>query len=145
MAALRRGRFEEAARLLREHLAEQPDDAAAWANLGVALYQIGRYGEALEAFERASQHMPDDARVWLNIGAAANQLGLLDQAEDALRRAIQLNSRLPGAHYNLAVLLAKRGRLAEAAAEAETELAYNPGHALARKLAEMLRRRIMRD
>lgn len=53
-------RAEEAEALMRRVVAERPDDAVGWANLGVALVDIGRDAEALAACDRALKLAPDD-------------------------------------------------------------------------------------
>jgi len=50
--ALGTGRFDDAVRLFREHVAEHPDDAAAWRSLGLAEVGAGRFDRAIAAWSR---------------------------------------------------------------------------------------------
>ncbi|MGR3632411.1 MAG: tetratricopeptide repeat protein [Limimaricola soesokkakensis] len=52
-ANLRLGRLGQAERLLRRAVAEDPDFAPAWNNLGVVLMETDRAAEAAESFRRA--------------------------------------------------------------------------------------------
>ncbi|PKP85504.1 MAG: tetratricopeptide repeat protein [Alphaproteobacteria bacterium HGW-Alphaproteobacteria-2] len=52
-ANLRLGRIDQAERWLRAAVAQDPDYAAAWNNLGVVLVEQGDYAEASLAFRRA--------------------------------------------------------------------------------------------
>ena len=50
-------------------------------------------------------------------GIALTAAGRLDEAEAALRAALRLRPTYQDAHYNLALVLRREGRAAEAAAE----------------------------
>jgi arylsulfatase A-like enzyme len=58
-ALIRMGRHAEAQGELETVVAEFPDDAAAWYNLGIARESLGRSEEAREAWERALRADPD--------------------------------------------------------------------------------------
>ena len=139
-----RGQWERAAQILRELLEAEPDRIDLRLNLGVALYSMGRFSEAMVEFERVVEQAPDTAAAWANLGAAANQLGHVQRAEEALTRACQLAPKLRDVHLNLALLRLKQGRLAEALAELETELANHPDNQAARALAAALERELFR-
>ncbi len=142
--AMARGQWERAAEILRELLQAHPDRADIRLNLGVALYSMGKFGEAMAEFEQVVAQAPDMAAGWANLGAAANQLGHIQRAEEALTRAVQLDPTLRDVHLNLALLRLKQGRVAEALAELETELANHPDNQAARALAAALERELFR-
>jgi Flp pilus assembly protein TadD len=71
-ANLRLGRLGQAERLLRRAVAEDPQFAPAWNNLGVILMEQGKTGEAVEVFRRAY----------------ATDNGNSDTIRDNLRRAL---------------------------------------------------------
>ena len=50
-SAIDAGRYEEATRLLRERLAEYPDDVEAWRALGLAEVGAGRFDAAIDAWQ----------------------------------------------------------------------------------------------
>lgn len=56
------GHAEEAAALLRELRAEQPDDADVLLNLGAASAELGAYGEAIVCYAQAYDLRPADTR-----------------------------------------------------------------------------------
>ncbi len=58
-ALYQRGSYREAVAAARQALAEKPDDADAWNNLGAAYNQLGQYPEAAAAFEAALRWRPD--------------------------------------------------------------------------------------
>ena len=69
-AALRHGRYEEAARYFNQALAEDPGRTEALAGLGIAQYGQGAFDEAASTLERAVAGRPDDvqARLYLALG-----------------------------------------------------------------------------
>ena len=142
--AMARGQWERAAEILRQLLEADPSRADIRLNLGVALYSMGLFSEAMAEFERVVAQDPDMAAAWANLGAAANQLGHIQRAEEALSRAAQLDPTLRDVHLNMALLRLKQGRLAEALAELESELANHPDNQAARALATALERELFR-
>jgi tetratricopeptide (TPR) repeat protein len=58
-ALYQRGSYREAVAAARQALAEKPDNADAWNNLGAAYNQLGQYPEAATAFETALRWRPD--------------------------------------------------------------------------------------
>lgn len=58
-ALYKRGSYREAIAAARQALAEKPDNADAWNNVGAAYNQLGQYGEAAEALEAALRSRPD--------------------------------------------------------------------------------------
>lgn len=67
-------RADEAEVLMRRVVAESPDDAVGWANLGAALVDIGRDAEAIAACDRALELSPNDVEAHMT-RAFANLLG----------------------------------------------------------------------
>jgi tetratricopeptide (TPR) repeat protein len=108
-----------------------PDNADATYKLGGILRGLGRYGEALEVFRRYHQLVPDDFRGVGQIGSCLTDLGQLAEAEPLLRQAAEgLDDAI--SHYNLGLLLSRRGRLQDAVVEYERALDRDPGNADAR-------------
>ncbi len=77
----------------------------------------GRPAEAIVHYRKALAYDPDSSVVSNGLAAAQALDGRLDEAVDSYRRALAGNPRLLEAHYNLALLLAKRGKAAEAREE----------------------------
>src|SRR5688500_1897831 len=53
------GRYQEAAAHYQREIAQNPQSARLFTNLGCALYQLGRNEEALKAWQNALQLKPD--------------------------------------------------------------------------------------
>ena len=64
--ALHAGEIEDA----REEVRNNPDDAEAHYNLGIAYSKLGKYKEAIESFKQAIRINPDFADAHFNLGLA---------------------------------------------------------------------------
>ena len=62
------GRMDKALAAFEAELADSPDDASAWSNVGWALYDLGRHQEALAHLERALEIDPGRDEAWVCIG-----------------------------------------------------------------------------
>ncbi len=111
-----RQRSGEAVPILRRALELEPDRAAHWANLGIAL---GSGEAALTCFQRAEALEPSQAAHPYNLGRALADLGRSRAAERACRRALELDPHHAGARYNLAMALLRQGQLDEGLAAME--------------------------
>ena len=94
-AALHRdGRVGEAVAAYREALADDPDNAGIWHNMGVALAETGEPGAALDAFDRALALRPDYLHAHANRGGALQSLGRHADAAAAYGAALKLDPAL---------------------------------------------------
>lgn len=84
-AALSRGDYSEAVRLLESEVAEGPEDWQRQRDLGVALYRSGRYAEARTRLEAVSEALPVDGITLFHLGASCEQLGDYGAAMSAYR------------------------------------------------------------
>jgi serine/threonine protein kinase/tetratricopeptide (TPR) repeat protein len=109
-----------ASRSLSRAIAIDPAFAAAWAELGAVRLLQGANGRAVTALETATQLEPSNAKAWLDLGLAHQQAEDLDAAEACLRHAMAMPNSVPGASYNLGVLLADRDPEAAIAAFEQT-------------------------
>ena len=99
--------------------------------LGMAYAQTRQPTKARESFARVFGLAPGSAAAYLLNGTMMNRLELEDLAEADLKAALQLEPRLPEAHYVLGQIAIFRSRLDEALALMRAELAINPAHAMA--------------
>jgi tetratricopeptide (TPR) repeat protein len=99
--------------------------------LGNILRGLGRYAEALELFRRYLQIVPDDLLGLGQMGSCLTDLGRFAEAEPLLRQA-QAGLDDAVSHYNLGFLLARVGRLQEAAVEYQRALYREPENVEAR-------------
>jgi tetratricopeptide (TPR) repeat protein len=84
-------RFDDAADVFQALAAEQPDEAAHWANLGAARRGAKRYDEALKAYGIALQGQLPQARVLYEVGLTHIDRLDLQSARAVLARAAMLD------------------------------------------------------
>jgi Flp pilus assembly protein TadD len=101
---------------LARQASAKPDQAAGWANLGVALRSEGHLETAIALYRRALALEPDSAANLSNLGGALRAAGLLDEAIVRLRRATELTADFAAAIFNLGIALEDAGQLPEAVA-----------------------------
>ena len=104
------GRAAEAEQYLRLAIAQQPDNAPAYSNLGNALQQLGRLDEALAAY-RTALAVPDGAaqpEIHNDFGVALAKVGRLEEAIPQFREAVRLKPTYTAAQQNLAKALGVR-------------------------------------
>ena len=68
VSAHNEGKFDEAERLYREILKDEPTQLDANNNLGVLLYSMNRLEESEESYRKAIQLKPDYAEAHYNLG-----------------------------------------------------------------------------
>jgi tetratricopeptide (TPR) repeat protein len=140
LAAHQRGELEQAARVYRRLLAEDPMHADAMHLLGVMAIQQGNPSLGVELIGRAVAINPGVAAFHANLAEAHRVLGQLDRAADCCRAALRLQPGWSEAANTLGLILLAQGSPAEAAAQFETALRLRPDSALAcNNLGEALR------
>lgn len=140
---LKDGKLEEAIQLYQEALLEFPRVGRIYSSLGYAYQLAGNSRAALLAYEDALRFGDASPELYNNLGVTYESIGQSRLAEKAYRKAIDMTG-FPDAHYNLAVLLEKRGDLDEALLQFEAYVALDPSGQYAEKArarAERLRRR----
>lgn len=86
-----------------EHLvAQAPQTAQAWFNLGFLHEAAGRIAQAEAAFRRATEIAPGLDQAWYGLGLCLIRLGRLDEAVQALHRNTALQPMNPFGWYQLA-------------------------------------------
>lgn len=111
-------------------------DPVAYYRLAVLRDKSGDPRAARELYHKALELAPDDADIHCDLGYSHYLVGERDQAEASLRRALGLRPNFPRAHNNLALLLAREGRIDEALFESsqaglsESEARTNIGLAM---------------
>ena len=114
----RSGRLDEAERIYRAILEQDPSDAEALHLLGMAAHQAGRTDESIALVRRALITKPHAAVYHSNLGGILGKAGRHAEALPHLREAVRLRPELPEAHNNLGAALEATGFLKDA------ELAY---------------------
>jgi tetratricopeptide (TPR) repeat protein len=120
-------------------LLEDTDGATA-ATLADLALGLGDAEGAVRFAAEAVRRAPSLARAHKALGVALGQLGRAPEALAALEAAARLDPADPTLPYNLALLHARAGRLAEARRLAERSLALDPGARPARALLDQLPR-----
>ena len=92
----RRERHEEALPLLREALAQSPEDESLWINLGWCLKRTGRLAEAVEAMEDLLEQLPGSALGHYNLSCYLALAGERERCLAELERALELDGSLRG-------------------------------------------------
>jgi tetratricopeptide (TPR) repeat protein len=118
-------RFEEAATVLREVLAEHPEMVDVWTQLGHTELRSGHHAAGIEALERAIALAPTATATILAAASAQVRVGQLDRAEAHARLALERDPA--GAREILARVALARGRVQDALAEARLAERADPG------------------
>jgi tetratricopeptide (TPR) repeat protein len=108
------GRLIEASELYRKIIIAEPDNAAAWINLGVALRGTGNAAQAVQALQRGIALVPENPGAHFNLGNSLADLGDDAAACEAFSTATKLAPELADAYVNWGDTLARAGRDNEA-------------------------------
>jgi tetratricopeptide (TPR) repeat protein len=103
-----------------------------WLPVAILVAVMGIGAVALRARLRPASHPPDDAQSHIQRARAASLAGQDEVAEQQLREALRLAPRSQIALFNLAVVLLKRDRPAEALPLLDVVLREDPAHPAAR-------------
>ncbi len=98
----RLGDAEEARRLWKQNLKDDPTNPVLWINMGLSYEQKGEYGKALESYKKA-QMLNDDKSLYINIGNAYAAAGRASDARHAYAMALH-SSKRERAAYNSFIL-----------------------------------------
>ena len=123
------GDLDAADRWYARLLAQQPDDAYAWARRGELALQAGRAEAAAVYLEQAAALEPTDVGYWLSLGAAAATAGELERATTAYERSIALRPDDVGTLLTAARFFAEAGQQSRARAIYERILSLEPDNA----------------
>ncbi len=98
--------------------------AADWSDRGRSLISEGKRRGARDAFARAAELAPSNAIMWADLAAAEGLLGHVTEAVSAYGEALRLDPELWIAHYNLALLYARHGKVEQSCAHLKKGLGY---------------------
>jgi Flp pilus assembly protein TadD len=104
-----------------------PGSARAHHNYGSALLNEGKPSLAIPELLKASEILPSWSDPHAQLGAAMFDLERKSEAETHFRKAVELEPSSAKAVFNLAVYLAREGRLAEAKGVLDPFVRKNPG------------------
>jgi tetratricopeptide (TPR) repeat protein len=122
------GRWEEAERLYREVLRDDPTNVDAMRLLGNIAMQTGRIFHAERLFRRAVSNAPDFAMANIDLGLALKKQSRLEEAIDQFRQALRLEPDNVQAHYLLGSSLSLAAQTYEAVKAYKKVLELAPKH-----------------
>jgi len=114
---LTEGKIPEAKKVFEQALADDPNDARAWLDVGLAHEATADWTSAERAYRRATAVDPNFAEAFNNLGLVLRESGKLPEATKMLERAVGLDPELIAARFNLALAYEESGKLAEAERE----------------------------
>jgi superkiller protein 3 len=119
-----------AKQLFEQALAQNPDDARAALDLGIASELVGDAAGAESAYRQALKAQPDLTQAQTNLGALLREKGELPEAIKLLEKAGAAGSA--GAHQNLALAYEDQGKLDDAAKHYVQALELQPDDVMTR-------------
>lgn len=125
----RSGKLAEAAHVWRGVVANNPQDAAAWASLGVDLSRLRQYQAAAGAYRKALALNPNLPGISLNLGLAEFKSNHLPAAIPPLRAALAADPKNMQARTLLGLACYGTGEFSEAAKHLAVASAADPGNA----------------
>lgn len=126
---IRDGRLDQAAAVLRELLAADPDNSEAWYKQGNVFKGLDRPADALASYQRAIDLTPNYTAAHCNRSVVLLALGRAQEALRGLERAIEIDPHDAIAHYNLGVTAQALGRMDAALAAYDNAIGLNPHYA----------------
>lgn len=125
LSVLRRGGGDDlgAEQALRQALALEPGNTAAWVGLGVLLASAKRLFEAEGAYRHALDIQPDEVAALTNLGLVLEEQHRFAEAETFQRHALALAPDIAEVHNHLAGVLSRR-QSPDHRYEAEAEFHY---------------------
>ena len=119
-------------------LRQNPRDAKAYCDIGMALVLLGKNAESLVKLRDALQIDPNYDEAHYFSGLAYRGLKQLGNARQEFEMALQLNPSHARARGNLGLVLAEQGDLAGAAQQFQMALQLNPQDEIARDMLQRI-------
>lgn len=114
VAFFQHGFLDHAAESFRQVIAEKPDDAEAYYNLGTLFLRTNSLDEARQSLEKTVQLRPDYPEAWNNLGMLSAQQGDNNAAIRNFQHSLKLRPTYATALLNLGNLNRRLGNLDEA-------------------------------
>jgi Flp pilus assembly protein TadD len=108
--------------------ANDPGNAEAQSNLGVALGHIGRITEAVMHYREAIRINPGDALTQTNLGNALSKTGEFPEAIQHFEAALRVSPNRADTHIDWGAALLKLGAVDEAIGHFREALRISPHH-----------------
>jgi tetratricopeptide (TPR) repeat protein len=105
------GRTEEAIKLLREEIAENPDQDQAYLSLALVYLRSGNTSGARAALQQGLARTPDAGELLWGMGVLSVMEGQSGKAEEYLEKSVDLLPDWPGSYSALGVLYYQTGQI----------------------------------
>ena len=138
LAAASESSWDDAISLYMTGLESDPTNALIFYNLGNAYFNVGKLEESYLAYKDAVHYNPNLSKAWNNLGIVQEERGFSDEAISSYEKAIEIDNYLDG-HYNLGMLLEKKGRYEQAIPHFREYIKRDPGSEWGKKAADHLK------
>jgi tetratricopeptide (TPR) repeat protein len=108
------GQYDEAAKLLRQEIAESPDQDQAYLSLALVYLRSGNTSDARQTLQQGLARTPDAGELLWGMGVVSVMEGQEEEAEQYLRKSVDLLPEWPGSYSALAVLYYQSGQIDKA-------------------------------
>jgi tetratricopeptide (TPR) repeat protein len=132
------GRVEKAVSLVREEVAQRPDQVEAYLRLATLLRTEERCDEALQALREGEGRFPDEPRIPFEKVACLRELERPEEILAALKQSVRLEPTHVQYRYELGKAYESIGVYLEAEAQWKKALEMAPGHDPSRRALESL-------
>ena len=116
----REGRYPESAEYFQKAIAQSPEDAALYNDLGLTLSKLNQHEMAAQTLTRALELAPGTSRYANNLASVYFESGKADEALEVLKA----NNKAAVAHFNMAFLYYKKGQTDKAKVQLSESLVY---------------------
>jgi tetratricopeptide (TPR) repeat protein len=99
------GPMAERIRAMEKQVQLEPNNPAAWTELGNLYYDTKQPRKAINAYEKSLTLRPGNADVLTDLGVMYRQVGQFDQAIDSFDKAIAASPEHVIAHFNKSIVL----------------------------------------
>ncbi len=120
------GNVQSALELFEQVGRQQERAPQLYVRLGRTYLRMRRFADAETAFRKALDVHEDAALAWQGLSTVYRRWGMNQETADAALNAVGLIHRLPEAHFNLGVALARSGDTERAILALETALKFRP-------------------
>lgn len=104
LVLMQSGDYEAAIPVLKTFIANKPELAGPYLNLGIAYHSTGQDDAAADALNHALKLNPDNPSVWHQLAILYRTQGDFNASLDAYRKALELNPDYALAHRNIGIL-----------------------------------------
>jgi cytochrome c-type biogenesis protein CcmH len=94
--------LEQSVEKLKQHLADEPNDAKVWTMLGLSYFELDKVKESLEAYEKAYQLTPNNSKLLVEYAStliSVNDNQFSDRPVALIKQALEIDANAPDALY----------------------------------------------